>query len=60
MAIVKEVKKTLKEKKEDFTKEERFRELEEFFLEMQKKGLIRKAEYDLPLLDTLGHIYEAG
>ena len=28
--------------------------LQEFYLEMTRKGLVRKKEYDLPLVDTIG------
>ncbi len=28
--------------------------LQEFYLEMTRKGLVRKQEYDLPLVDTIG------
>jgi len=28
--------------------------LQKFYLEMTRKGLVRKKEYDLPLVDTIG------
>lgn len=28
--------------------------LQEFYLQMTRKGLVRKQEYDLPLVDTIG------
>lgn len=32
--------------------------LQEFYLEMTRKGLVRKKGYDLPLLDTIGRPYQ--
>lgn len=34
--------------------------LREFYLDMQRKGLVRKQKYDLPLIDTIGRgLYQA-
>lgn len=33
---------------------EDLRRLQEFYVEMQRQGLVRKREYDLPLVDTIG------
>lgn len=39
---------------------EALRRLQEFYLDMQRKGLVRKQKYDLPLIDTIGRgLYQA-
>ena len=59
MSIVKDIEKVIEEKKDELRKDQKFCDLEAFYLEMKEKGLVRESEYDLPLLDTLGHIYQA-
>ncbi|MFV0387702.1 MAG: hypothetical protein ACK5NT_03015 [Pyrinomonadaceae bacterium] len=59
MAISEELKKELKKKKETMEKNKEYVRLREFYIEMQEIGIAKKAEYDLPPLDTIGrHSYE--
>lgn len=48
------IKDLLKEQEQKFANCPKFHELQQFYLEMEEKGLIRKQEYNLPRLDTIG------
>lgn len=59
MSIEERVKQTLEENRESFANDPEFTKLQEFYLEMQRLGLVRQQEYDLPPLDTSGRrVYE--
>lgn len=59
MTIVEEIQKELVEKKELLEKSKGFKELQEFYTEMQELGVAKKPQYDLPPIDTIGrHLYE--
>ena len=57
MSIVENVEKVLKEDGEKFAQNPEFKELQEFYSEMQRLGLVTKQEYTLPPLDTGGQRY---
>lgn len=54
MQIAKRVQKAMKETKRDFAKDPGFVKLSEFYQKMQNAGAVRKQEYTLPPLDTIG------
>lgn len=59
MAIVEEIKKEINERKESLKDNEEYVRLRDFYIEMQELGIVKKAEYDLPPLDTIGRrLYE--
>ncbi len=59
MAIVEEIQKEIEERKESLKNNEEYVRLRDFYTEMQELGIVKKAEYDLPPLDTIGRrLYE--
>ncbi len=54
MTITLALQKTLAEKAQDFAADPDFIRLQEFYKEMKRRGLVRKQEYSLPPLDTVG------
>ncbi|HMS39418.1 MAG TPA: hypothetical protein PKE69_04275 [Pyrinomonadaceae bacterium] len=59
MTIVEEIQKELEEKKEFLEKNKEYVRLRNFYDEMEKLGVTKKSEYDLPPLDTIGrNLYE--
>lgn len=54
MTVSKELQNTLEKEQQNFANSEGFQELQEFYADMQTKGLIRKQKYSLPLVDTIG------
>ncbi len=51
---VETLKRVIKDDKHDFSKDPKFIELRDFYIEMQKAGLAVKQEYNLPNLDLVG------
>jgi len=61
MGIAEQVAETVREAEKKLAESKSFRELRDFYAEMQQRGMVVKKEYDLPLLDTIGRdIYRAG
>jgi hypothetical protein len=59
MTIVEEIQKELEEKKRTFENNKEYVRLRDFYDEMQKLGVTKKSEYDLPPVDTIGrNLYE--
>jgi hypothetical protein len=54
MGIVKRVQKAAQEKKQEFGGSNEFSDLQDFYNEMQRLGFVKKQEYNLPPLDTIG------
>ena len=54
MSLVKKYKKLVKLTNENLEQSDEFIELRDFYLEMQKKGLVIKRDYALSKLDTIG------
>ena len=54
MAIAKQVERVIESEKAYFEDQQSFADLQEFYSEMQAKGLVVKQTYNLPLLDTIG------
>ncbi len=54
MTLTESVQRVLVEDEQKFAEREEFRNLQEFYTEMQKRGIALKHEYDLPALDTIG------
>jgi len=54
MPIAKEVKDALKKKQRESKGDTALLELQKFYEEMKKRGLVMKQEYTLPPLDTVG------
>jgi hypothetical protein len=55
MSTVETVKETVAGKVDELRKDPSFVELEKFYVAMKDQGLVRKQEYSLPLIDTIGH-----
>lgn len=53
--IVERVQKELEKWQSNFSQDQKFQELQRFYLEMKAKGIAKKQEYTLPQLDTIGH-----
>ncbi len=59
MTLVEEIQKEVAEKKESLKDNKEYVCLRDFYFEMQKLGVAKKTEYDLPPLDTIGRrLYE--
>lgn len=56
MGLVEELQKTINEKKSEFEKDSSFNSFKELYEELNKKGLILKQSYNIPLVNTLGII----
>lgn len=54
MGIVKRVEEALRQNEKQLNESVSFRELRDFYLDMQRQGLTLKHEYDIPLPDTAG------
>jgi hypothetical protein len=54
MSISEKLKDVLREEGQKFEDNLDFVKLQEFYVEMKNKGLVRKQEYNLPPLDTIG------
>ena len=54
MAIVQQVKHTIEREESSFQSQQSYTNLRGFYEDMLRKGLVRKNEYDLPLVDTIG------
>lgn len=54
MSTVNEVRETLEQHGEHLARDPQFCELQEFYQEMVKDGLVLRQEYSLPPLDTVG------
>ena len=54
MTVAKEVEKIVKEDKMGFLKDEYLKKLQAYYEEMRNLGLVKKQEYTLPQLDTVG------
>lgn len=54
MTIVEQVKQVIESEKGCFESEQSFADLQEFYDDMQAKGLVIKQTYNLPLVDTIG------
>lgn len=52
--IAKRVEEAVKHTEPRFTESRGFRDLRDFYMDMQRRGLALKREYDIPLLDTAG------
>jgi hypothetical protein len=51
---VEELQEALRRFETESANDQDFARLRDFYLEMGKKGLLLKKEYDLPLIDTIG------
>lgn len=59
-STVKQVQETIRAFEQQANGNPELVKLQEFYLDMQRKGLVRKREYDLPLVDTIGReLYQA-
>lgn len=59
-STVKQVQETIRAVEQQAGDNPELLKLQEFYLDMQRKGLVRKREYDLPLVDTIGReLYKA-
>ncbi|MGH9960802.1 MAG: hypothetical protein ACREBC_27400 [Pyrinomonadaceae bacterium] len=56
MGITKRVEEAVKETEQRFNESQGFRELRDFYADMQRRGLAIKKEYDIPPLDTAGRL----
>jgi len=54
MQLSEKLKDVLNKEEQKFATSPEFAELKEFYVDMQRKGLVRKQEYSLPRLDTIG------
>ena len=54
MNIKEKIEQALEGKRESLLADPEFTKLQEFYLEMQRLGVVRKQEYTLPPLDTTG------
>lgn len=54
MTIVEQVKDAIKQGEQTFANDPDFAQLQKFYEDMQRKGLVRKQGYSLPQLDTVG------
>jgi hypothetical protein len=54
MSITEHVQKLVVEKSAELSKDEQFKQLQEFYQEMQKAGVALKQPYSLPQRDTVG------
>ena len=54
MTITEEIQKELEANRESLEKNKEYVRLRDFYDEMEKLGVAKKSEYDLPPLDTIG------
>jgi len=54
-SIIQKIKKEIDKYNKNFLSDPKFKELREFYLDMQSKGIAKKQEYTLPQLDTIGY-----
>lgn len=55
MTIKEELSGVIAETAKRFRDDPKFVELEKFYAEMKLRGLVKKQEYSLPPIDTVGH-----
>jgi len=53
--ITQQIKKEIDRHSGTFLNDPKFKELQQFYLDMQAKGIAKKQEYSLPQLDTIGY-----
>lgn len=59
MTIAEEIQKEIEAKKEALEKNKEYVRLRDFYDEMERLGVAKKSEYDLPPIDTIGrNLYE--